>query len=583
MTNQPVRNPNGASSIKGYPSFLQRLLIRILVITVVLAFWVLNAVSSPNSISVAPESSPEFFEALASHTTITPPVDIEAQPFPTRTPIPQLPTPSPFRDTATPYIADVPPSFPSLHVYAGGIREGQITLLNELSHLPRYEIEVELFPALQTLEGIASVAIFNSSSDSWSSLVFRLPANLPRLWANMQINSVQVDGRRIKHLHSAESTLLIIPLENPLEPGVWIQVDLKWQLQYAIFNNLDHYVRLGKNQDMFNLPHFYPELAVFAPGKPGTNPEGWWIAENQGYADIRYHESTLMRVTATLPDSLVVVGSGHLTDSVPLEDGRTKYQWVTGPVRGFVLQASPSYLTSSLESDGVTLRTYYHAEDEEVALRTLAYAKTALGTFEEHWGPYPFPHLYIVSSPLNDSGLEYSNLIQYGVQRYRNYPYDTAFLMIHEVAHQWWYLQVHNDPVNFPSLDEGFAELAYILYLEENSTEIGRENMTSYWRSLLLNYESSFEGEIPWWRAVPYRNHQHYYLANYRRPAVLLADIWSAAGDTAFTEVLRNFITEHRFQIVGPEDWEIEFQKVASVEQLADLREAWHLPASAPP
>ena len=554
-----------------------------MIVMTMLAVWVLTTVSYPGPNSIPAVPTPARLEIPILQSALRPPPWTNLVPDPSKGPDPSLPSPTPIMPAATPVISEVPASFPPLQLYAAALRPEQDALLDGLSHLPRYEIEVELLPALQTLRGTASVAVLNSSSSTWTMLVFRLPANLPRLWADMQVHTIHVNGQLASPIESANPTVLTIPLQAPLAPGNWIQVDLEWRLQYAYFNNLDHYVRLGRNQDMFNLPHFYPELAVFAPGAPGTNPEGWWIAETQGNADLRFHEATLMRVTATMPDELVVVGSGHLMDTIPLEDGLSRYQWITGPVRGFVLQASPAYLVSTLEANGVTLRSYYHAEDEAVARQALAYARYALLTFEELWGPYPYSNFTIVSSPLIDTGLEYSNLIQIGVLRYRNLSNDTTFLIIHEVAHQWWYLLVHNDPVHFPSLDEGIAELAYVFYLEENDAEIGRIGMIHFWRSQLRNFEALYTGDAPWWRTGPYQSVEHYYWAHYRRPAVLMGDIWALAGDMAFNEALRNFIEDYRFQIVTPEDWEFELNKVVARDQLIDLREAWQVPASPPP
>ncbi len=554
-----------------------------MIVMTVLAVWAWTTVSYPSPNSIPAVRTPVRLEIPILQRALRPPPLTDSVPDPSKGPVPSLPSPTPIMPAATPVISEVPASFPPLSLYAAALSPEQNTMLDGLSHLPRYEIEVELVPPLQALRGTASVAVLNSSSSTWTMLVFRLPANLPKLGADMQVHSIHVNGQLASPIESGNSTVLTIPLQAPLSPGNWIQVDLEWRLQYASFNNLYHYVRLGRNQDMLNLPYFYPELAVFSPGAPGTNPEGWWIAEPQGNADLRFHEATLMHVTTTTPDDLVVVGSGHLMDTVPLEDGRSRYQWITGPVRGFVLQASPIYLMSTQEANGVTLRSYYHAEDEAVAKHALAYARNALLTFEELWGPYPYSDFTIVSSPLIDTGLEYSNLIQIGVLRYRNLSNDTTFLIIHEVAHQWWYLLVHNDPVHFPSLDEGIAELAYVFYLEENDAEIGRIGMIHFWRSQLRNFEALYSGDVPWWRAGPYQNPEHYYWAHYRRPAVLMGDIWASAGDVAFNAALRDFIEKHRFQIVTPEDWEFEFKKVVTGDQLIDLQEAWQVPASPPP
>lgn len=500
----------------------------------------------------------------------------------TQTPLQTLQSGSDAVPAVTPAVNEAPPFFPPVSQYEPGLRPEQAYLMQGLSHLPRYEIEVELFPDLQTLSGKAAIGVINNSSSEWASIVFRLQANMPNLLSNMQVQTIEVDGQPVSPADSASPTVLTIPLVAPLAPGDWIHVDFEWLLQYYLLDDLETYVRMGANQDMINLPHFYPELAVYAPGAPGTNSEGWWIAEIPAYADIRFHESTLMRVTATMPTNLVAVGSGYHLDTLQLEDGRSRHQWVTGPVRGFVLQASPLYLVTKQEVNGVIYSSYFHANDEAIARQALGMAQDALQTFEKLWGPYPYSHLAIVSSPLNVSGMEYSNLIQIGVLLYRDKPYDAEFLMTHEIAHQWLYLQVHNDPVHFPSLDEGLAELAYVLFNNAKEPNYFKHGFVSFWRQILLDFEADYIGEGEWWKAYPYLDLQHFYWTHYTRPAVLLDEVWSIMGDRPFGEALREYIQNNRFEIVTPEDLELLFQPLTTEDQMFDLKQAWRIP-SAPP
>ena len=544
--------------------------------------WILTSVflpiSNPHPVFLSKEL--EFPVSRSSLPTIR---ETASTPNPTQTPSPSLQPPTNVVPTATLVMPEALALFPPLQVYEASLRPEQVSLLQELSHLPRYEIEVELLPDLQSLKGKASVAVMNSSSSPWTTIVFRLQANLPFLISNIQVQTVQVNGQLVSPIETGSTTVLTIPLDAPLEPGEWTKMDLSWQLQYYRLNDLGTYVRMGSNQDMINLPHFYPELAVFDPGAPGTNSEGWWIAEVPLYSDIRFHESALMRVTATMPDTLVAVGSGYHTNTLQLEDGRSRHHWVTGPVRGFVLEASPSYLVTTYEVDGVSFSSYYHAEDEVIARQALDMARYTLQAFEQLWGTYPYSHLTIVSSPLNDSGMEYSNLIQIGVLLYRNHPYNAEYVVAHEVAHQWMHLQVHNDPVHFPSLDEGLAELAYVILLKVKDPDYYKEGFVSYWRSILLDFEASYSGVGPWWRAYPYQDLLHYYWVHYTRPAVLLDEIWSAVGDPAFNELLRDYIQDNRFQIVKPVDLELVLQSMVTEDQLVELKEAWRIPASPQP
>lgn len=466
--------------------------------------------------------------------------------------------------------------FPPLSAYAKGLRPEFRSVLPGLSHLTRYDMSVEIFPAQQMLEGRAVVALRNNSDIAWSSIVFRLPANHPRLHTDMQLERVEVDGLPVQPVLSPSATVATLPLASPLKPGYWVRVEFTWLLGYDNLADEDAYVRNGASQDMINLPHFYPELAVHAPGAPGTNAAGWWTQEIPSHTDIRFHETVLMTVDATAPAEYILVGSGApMHEEEAVAQGRKRQRWVTGPVRGFVLQASPLYRVSSTDVDGVRIQSYYHAEDETVALRALDQAAQALGFFSRNWIPYPYGHLTIVASPLAETAMEYSNLIQIGVMRYRSQPWNTAFLITHEVAHQWIYLLVHNDPVNHPGLDEGLAELSYVYMMDTVDQNFNGPHYITYWRHLNEKFGGRFPEDSPWWQAHPYHDFRHYHATHYRRPAVLLGEIWTYAGHEVFTDKLRHYMNQHQFRIAEPEHLIEVFQGAVPQEWLAELEESF--------
>ena len=529
-------------------------------------------------------------------TALWPESDMAAPPGPTGgaslpTPTPMLaavtaqhPTPAPlFADRvptevvpaeAAEAVSQVPEGFPPLSTYAAGLRPGFQSMLADLSHLTRYDMSVRIFPERRVLEGKAVIALRNNSADSWSSIVFRLPANHPRMHTDMHLDAVRVDGLPVQYVLSPSATVAALPLAAPLETGRWVRIELTWHLHYGQLSNEDVHVRNGANQDMINLPHFYPELAMHAPGAPGTNAEGWWIQAIPSYTDIRFHDTVLMTVAATAPAELVLVGSGTPVQEEAVADGHTRRQWVTGPVRGFVLQASPLYRIAGMDVDGVRFQSFYHAEDETVALRALDQAAQALAFFSEVWMPYPYTHLTLVSSPLRETAMEYSNLIQIGIARYRDHPFDTAFAVTHEVAHQWIYLLVHNDPVHHPGLDEGLAELSYVYMMEAIDQDFSGAQFIAYWRYLHEGFGDEFAGDDPWWLDQPHRNFDHYHATHYRRPAVLLGEIWLDIGNEAFTDRLRRYMSQYRFGVAAPAHLIEAFRDSVPEEQLAELEES---------
>ena len=544
----------------------------VVVLTTILAGVLLETAPWRESGVAAPAvtQGPPVLASVASSPTPTPTLVVVATKRPTPEPLPADDVPTP-----VPVVVDQEPAgLPPLSTYAAGLQPKFRSILTDLSHLTRYDMSVEIFPERRMLEGKAVIAVRNNSTEAWSSIVFRLPANHPRMNTGMQLDNAVVDGLPVQPVLSPSATVATLPLASPLEAGHWVRIELTWRLHYLQVSNEDVYVRNGAYQDMINLPHFYPELAVHAPGAPGTNAQGWWIQEIPPKTDVRFHDAVLMTVTAQAPSDHVMVGSGTPVHQTLLADGRLRRQWTTGPVRGFVLQASPLYQVASRVVAGVQVRSFHHAEDEPVALRALEQAAQALEFFSEAWMPYPYTHLTLVASPLGVTAMEYSNLIQIGVMRYRVHPVETRFLVTHEVAHQWIYLLIHSDPVHHPGLDEGLAELSYVYMMEAVDPNFNGAQYITYWRNLNAEFARQFDAGSPWWLDRPYHNFRHYYITHYRRPAVVLGEIWSDIGHEAFTDGLRRYMAQYRFRIVAPEHLTEVFRDAVPEARLAELEES---------
>lgn len=69
-------------------------------------------------------------------------------------------------------------------------------------------------------------------------------------------------------------------------------------------------------------------------------------------------------------------------------------------------------------------------------------------------------------APIAYHGMEYPQAIFLGVELYTRFRENLEVLTVHEMAHQWWYNIVHNDPVREPWLDEALAEFSVMIYME---------------------------------------------------------------------------------------------------------------------
>lgn len=482
--------------------------------------------------------------------------------------------PASFADYVHPAAAErpVPADPPVPEIHRQGLRPDQAHLLDRFARAPRYDLTVEFLPSPQILAGRGTLEVMNTGPEPWHDLVLRLHANLPRLQARMHVYRIQVNGQEVPIASPTDDTVLRVPLPAPLLPGTWARIDMAWDLQYAIWSSdPDTYMLLGHSQGIVSLPHFFPILAVYEPGS-GTVSGRWHDLAVPDYSDLTFSPIALIQVTAIFPREFVVVGSGTYLGGHQLDDRRVQHTWVTGPVRGFVLQASPDYLTESLQVDEVTLQIYFRAGEEAGSRKALDYAARALRVFEHRFGPYPYPTLILAASPLGIAGMEYSNLLQIGVRNFRDALYHMEFLVVHEVAHQWWYLLIHNDPVRYPWLDEGLTIQASSFYQEEVQGPAGRQLERSRWQAYVNRMATSHGPD--WWQERPYPSYAHYYNDNYRRAALFLDEIRTVLGDDAFFAALRRYAEENRFGIVYPQDL-LDLFRDQDTAALAAIEQAW--------
>ena len=104
-------------------------------------------------------------------------------------------------------------------------------------------------------------------------------------------------------------------------------------------------------------------------------------------------------------------------------------------------------------------------------------AVAALQVYSDRYGPYPSRDMAIVEAPLTFHGMEFPGLSLIGSQVYNQYRKDLETLVVHEVAHQWWYNQVGSDQIMNPWLDEGLAEFSMYDYFAGRYGEPAAERL----------------------------------------------------------------------------------------------------------
>ena len=422
--------------------------------------------------------------------------------------------------------------------------------------MPVYDIDATLDVEALQLNGAAHVRVPNQSSDPWTKLVFRLYPMLEHYGGEMVVQSTLVDGRPAAFVYTNDNTALEVSLDRPLVPGKTVDLDLAWRLSIPSWTDSSSLYRLfGRSQQMISLPLFYPSLAVYEEG-PAIGSGRWWLSEGTERGDAAFNVASLFAVTLTLPSDWVPVTSGTLVATTPISATAMQHAFVTGPSREFILHTSPLFQSVSGDTYGTRVTSYFLPGSETAGKAALKFAQQSLAIYSDRFGEYPFTDMRVAPAPIAYRGMEYPQAIFLGVELYTRFRENLEVLTVHEMAHQWWYNIVHNDPVREPWLDEALAEFSVMIYMEnmrgaDDAGVLAARRWQTPLDTLVAQGEDTAVNQ-----AVPdFRNGNQYETVVYGKGALFYDHLREALGSRRFDRFLQTYMHEHRWGIIDTDTW----------------------------
>ncbi|MBX3002077.1 MAG: M1 family metallopeptidase [Caldilineaceae bacterium] len=440
--------------------------------------------------------------------------------------------------------------------YRVALKEDAQTAFEKLGVVPRYEIDVTLDESLELLYGSAQIVVPNTSPDPWTYLIFRLYPGLEHYGGLLSIQSATVNGRTVPFSYLERNTALRVELPTVLLSGQQANLYLSWKLDIPQWktDSALAYRLFGHSQEMVSLPLFYPSLAVYEPG-PTVASGRWWLERGTSRGDAAFNLTSLFVVTTTLPADQIPVTSGTLITNTVLETGENQFVWTTGPAREFLLHTSNRFQQATVEAYGTRITSYWLPEYEPAGRAALQHTAAALRIYSDRFGPYPYSDLRVAMAPISIRGMEYPQVSLLGVQLYGQYRNELEIRTAHEVAHQWWYQLVHNDPVNLPWMDEGLAEYSSKLYYEAmRGQSVADLLQLQRWQAVIDGLVSRGEDAPINQPVMAYANSRVYESVVYGKGALFYAAIRQSLGDRQFDQFLRDYVDEYSHRIATPED-----------------------------
>ncbi|MFQ5512367.1 MAG: M1 family aminopeptidase [Candidatus Krumholzibacteriia bacterium] len=275
----------------------------------------------------------------------------------------------------------------------------------------------------------------------------------------------------------------------------------------------------------------------------------WWPCK-----DVPSDKADSVDISITVPNTLVVASNGTLVSET--DNGTTRtYQWHEGyPIATYLVSvAIHPYTTFShwyhhSPTDSMEVKYYVFPDHFSIVQPTYGLTVGMIELFANIFGEYPFlDEKYGHAEFVWGGGMEHQTLTSLGGW--------SEYLIVHELAHQWWGDMVTCDEFHHIWLNEGFATYSEALWSEATyGTAQYHQDMD------LAKYFGSGTIYVPdtsnWGRVF------HSGLS-YNKASWVLHMLRHVVGDSTFSQTLQTYYGDPRYQY-----------GTATTEQFRDLCEA---------
>jgi hypothetical protein len=400
----------------------------------------------------------------------------------------------------------------------------------------QYVISALMDYAGHTVTVSEAVIYPNRSADALASIALAVNSDL---WSGVfALQTISVNDQTSSN-YSLSGQWLRVNLDTPLQPGQSVKIGIGYQLNLpyssAKFENF------GYTGRQTNLIDWYPFVPPYIGGQ-------WVLPDPYPYGENLVYEKADFRVSLSFSDPAnapVVAASAPAT----LENGALIY--VLPNARNFTISASPNYLVSTADANGITIYNYYFPTDANAAAMVLELTRMSVNTYSTEFGPYPHTILSVCETDLND-GLETDGLYFLASSFYQSFDgsvkNNLSTIAVHETAHQWWYGAVANNQAVEPWLDEAMATYSEHVFYEDNYPDL-----VNWW----WNFRVYSKGATGWvdTRVYDTSSFRAYVDAVYFNGAHFLQSLRDRIGDKAFFDFLRDYYARNNGRIATANDF----------------------------
>lgn len=408
--------------------------------------------------------------------------------------------------------------------------------------------------------------------------------------AGTTVRSLSVEGTALRT--EQDNTVLKAWLPQPLPPGGTVTFQCSFTTHWAM--------GLPRRMKLFNAwgykhydgVHWYPRIAVYDRRK------GWDTDQHLGHEF--YGNFGTFDVELDLPHHYIVEATGWLQNrdevlpgdlrarleianfkdkpwnekpSVILEPDTTKrkvWKYHAENVHDFAFTADPTYRIGEAQWNGVLCVAMVQEPHASGWQNAASYTADIIRVFSEDFGLYAYPKMVVADAR---DGMEYPMLTLDGGR-----DPDYRGLLVHEVAHNWFYGMLGNNETYRAFMDEGFTQFLTAWGLEriDGDTLVTERPRTRYQQRYqpppLVREDEVYYGymrdavrnEVP---PINVHSDEFGYFEGrgggyghvYYKTAAMLYNLQYVLGDSLFLSAMRHYVDKWRMCHPYPEDMRRSF------------------------
>jgi aminopeptidase N len=374
-----------------------------------------------------------------------------------------------------------------------------------------YDIDVDMDPSTQIVSGTVTMTaeVVAASLDE---------VDLDLL-SNMTVTGARDTSGAIAYTHASDIVTLTLSHTYYIGETFTIEIDYTGTPNES-YGSFGFDSRLG-------------DPMIWSLSEP-YGARSWWPCK-----DIPADKADSVDIRITVPDTLIVASNGTLRSET--DNGSTKtYHWHEEyPITTYLVSVAIhpytvfSHWYHYSPTDSMEVR-YYVFPDHYDAVQT-NYGKTVnmIEIYADLFGEYPFINeKYGHAEFMWGGGMEHQTITSLGAY--------SEYLIVHELAHQWWGDMVTCNSFHHIWLNEGFATYSEALYSE---VEYG----TAQYHQDMSNEKYLGGGTIYVPDPNDFSRIFHYGLS-YQKASWVVHMLRHVIGDSAFFDLLQTYYVDTRYQ-----------------------------------